>query len=138
MKKDINISSTMSAIDINNEIAQFESNTTLAKPFNEAAKLHKDNILSYVKENPELFGTNKSFSMGKTTVTKSVVQQVNHNPELVTLSWLEAFLDTSSAEAIDIKIDPKKLNLNDPKTATLLSKIDFEILNIERLTVKMK
>ena len=86
-----------------------------------AVKKHKKVLSEYGRTHPELFTEKKTLGFGGgVQVTQRVTTKKNIKQDLIDLAWLRAFLSTSSADAIEIKVDFDKIVATDTTVAQLL------------------
>ena len=85
------------------------------------ADAQKKVLSAYGRTHPELFAKKKTLGFGGgIQVTQRVTTKKSIQQDLIDLAWLRAFLSTSSADAIEIKVDFDKIVATDTTVAQLL------------------
>ena len=91
------------------------------------ADAQKKVLSAYGRTHPELFAKKKTLGFGGgIQVTQRVTTKKSIQQDLIDLAWLRAFLSTSSADAISIKVDFDKIDASDPAIPKLLEAAGYD------------
>ncbi len=94
-------------------------------------------LVDYAVAHPLAFvGKRLSFA-GGVCVQRNVRQQVRFDRAKVTPEWLRAMQQRGNAAAVDLRLDPRKLRLDDEATRALLDEVGYLLETREVMSVTL-
>ena len=86
----------------------------------------RDIIVGHAREHADLFNGSQLRYPNGVVVTRTTRVTPSFDESKVSTSWIDAFLETDSSEAISVTFNTKKIKPGDLRAATLLREIDYE------------
>ncbi len=123
--------------EIDNVATQYAANYETRAALDEQMAQQKARLVDYATAHPYAFvGKRLSFDNG-VYVQRSSRQQVRFDRSKVTPDWLQRMLLSGNGAAVEVRLDPRKLQ-NSAATAALLQEIAYTVENKEILSVSLR